>query len=332
MSVAVKSMSTSTGPRRITQTYGKRGARAKNARSTSLVAAPTDESSQEDTDSHEDHGEDHQAKNDVSRPVLSVPVSADSTAGPSVGRNLPSTASTSLVPEVVIYSPKRTRTVSNPESQPSKPSQSFLPSARASEAYGEPIRKPDLKGKGRMSEPAAGALESATDSTSSDSDCVLVSTRPSHPEDLHYSQDSEEDLLDSATLYTPRRSRKRRISSSPESTAGRKSRRGSDGYTRKSLPSSAYKNESTGRSGGHIAPPLQQRKKPGLKETDSMDSLFDELFTEAKDKGYREDASPAPVVRASLLAQMGSRPVDRDSASPSIGELRGSGTSSKNRY
>lgn len=297
-----------------TRTYGKRSARSTNGRSTSL--APTHIADSSDGSSQDDDKvkEVLLANRSPTRCLKGVPSSINSTPGLSKKRSILPTASASRVPEVVIYSSKRTKTVDKAQSRAvdsSVPSRGSY-SSSAPSAYRPPR---DMKGKGRMQE--LEDHQSISESSSTESDCITVTSKAVyHP---RARQDSDEELPNSAELSSPRRSTKRYMSPSPEAPSKPSVnrnifRRPNGGSACEAAERSPEQSASRECARDHVL-----SKNPPLKSENSIDSLFDELLGEANPYDRISMHSSVTQDRELLLSQMNSRPASHKSerSSPS---------------
>ena len=297
--------------RRPTHTYGKRSSRSKNGRSTSR--APT----QAEDSSHGSSQDGHQVREAPivnESPVKCIKQASSaisSNAGPFKKRSMLPTASTSRVPEVIIYSPsKRAKVDAEDQSKAIESSMSSLPPSSTnpptnSTTTYQPLR--DYKGKGTMQEIPVKAGQSSSESSSTESDCVTVTSKALSRTIPRTSLSSGEELPNSAVLSTPRRSTKRYPSSSPEMASEAFVSRNVSRH-KIGLSSNCPKESLPGRSADHKASRHHSLKKPGLKSENSMDSLFDELLGDPK----HYDGSPPYLSKAQdrelLLTHMASRP------------------------
>lgn len=289
--------------RKVTRTYGKRGSRARNDRSTSLGTASNATHTEEDTELHAEASHSSDADDD---PSLAVPPpavkSTCSQASPETA--FPLVPSTSRVPEVIVYSPKKTspgtatRASQSTPSNHSSPPQSYIPvSKSASDLV-------NAKGKGRM------YLPPTEETSSSDSDTVQVATKPVDSSIVNFvhstSSKSSQNNPSTSIASTPRKSVKRRHSSSSSEYSpkqdGKRQSRATDAR-KASLTASAHEKH------------LDSRKQL----VDTIDDLFDDLLSEASTSmPHSPKALVAQSVRVGRLAQMSSRPADAEPSRPGL--------------
>lgn len=226
--------------------------------------------------------------------------------------SLSKVASTSRVPEVVIYSPKRPSSINKPEGVSRE--EKHIPKASTfSSPPPQGTANVDLKGKGRMSEQD----EDVSPSSDSDSDAVLVATKASDADLIHYRQESPEELPNSDALSTPRKRTKRRLSLSPDSSPtfqsiekGDKSISSYRKGDRRSAPAPMAGKEE------HLQP--KGKVRPALKAQNSMEDLFHDLINDPDSNNVPEVLPSESHTRTSLLSQMVARSSDNDVTRPGL--------------
>lgn len=290
--------------RKVTHTYGKRGSRARNDRSTSLGTTSTATHTDEDAESYAQSPHSSDADDDPSLVVPPPEVkSIFSQASPGTG--LPLFPSTSRVPEVIVYSPQKTspRTATGESqsisSNPSSPGQSYISLPKgASDLV-------DAKGKGRM------YLPQTEETSSSDSDTVQVATKPVDSSIVNFvhttSSKSSQNIPSTSIASTARKSVKRRQSSSSSEYSPKQ-----DGK-RQNRASNARKQPLTASAHGK---PLDSREQL----VDTIDDLFDDLLSEASTAMPHSPQVVPQRIRIGRLAQMSSRPADVEPSRPGLCE------------
>lgn len=301
-------LQTSHAARKIVHTYGKRGSRQRNDRSASIVSeSVTSITTQEDT---QETRPSLSESEDEELPDLTFPNLKTSTSGRSSSTVKPGSrpaslaASTSRVPEVIIYTPRQTSHRTSITTSKSKHSDVVsIPTCPTSR------RSPDAKGKGRTS------THQQEETSSSDSDTVYVATTAADASVIRHVDNSTGDALhDSALSASPlpmaRKAQKRRQNSFPEHSPERSSKREvKASSTEAKIVRHAVKKEE------HPTPETTQQAPQVIEDT--IDTLFDDLLSEAAESRAVPSTSSNNGGR---LAQMSARPAEAEFVRPSLCE------------